>query len=88
MKQYFKETVFASSRLSVLLLLSSIVVTSLLSFSVKTYSDDVMGSVGLSRQSEMKIYAKVFYRVIFLTMAPNRQKISQRKPACGSKKTY
>ena len=51
MKQYFKKPYLPAAGLSVLLLLSSIVVTSLLSFSVKTYSDDVWDQLGLSRQS-------------------------------------
>ena len=51
MKKYFKKNYLSSACLTIVLLLSSIVAMSLLSFSVKRYTDEFWDQLGMSRQS-------------------------------------
>jgi len=51
MKKYFRKNHLSSAALTAVLLLSSIVVNILLSFSVKKYADEFWDQLGMSRQS-------------------------------------
>ena len=86
MKQYFKKEYLSSAFLSGLLLLSSIFVISFLSFSVKSYTDDIWDQLGLSRQSgDENIRESFLQGYIFNYGARSAKNIAEGKRAAVTK---